>query len=477
MRARLQAKNSLNESLTSGPSVLQRFYLRHRARTQLSAMLDQPVVAWLLGAGLLLASSLPNDRERKLTLLIAASRRLQSGALFRIVRRRLKPWIAPGKADVWRDLRIGWDRYLGSFGKIADNRLLTTSLLLKEPGADGEKGVLYCSFEFNWMKLVVNHDIEALLQEYFLIGASSWSPGDNAVLANLCGLSPDPVFIGISNDSDLNQYRLFEPAIQALPILASDWTDPSGFTPVRHEARSIDILMVSHFAPWKRHWLLFEALASMPANLRVMLIGREIDGITESSLRTLAQAYGVRQKLIILKNLENSEVIAHQCNARVTVALSKREGSCVSVTESLFADTPVVLMDDAHVGSRKYVNSRTGRILNRADLASGIMEMLGSLDTYSAREWAMEHITAAMTSAKQNTFLKNYSLSVGLPWTRDMAPMCWRYVPRHLCDADRVRLRPALEKLRERHGVELQEFVSENHNRGAEKADSLQLTT
>lgn len=461
--------------LSSG--ALQSLLLRLRARWQPNAILDQPVIAWLLGAGLLLASNLPFSTAQKLRLMVAASRRARTGTLFNLARSRLRPWLAADRAYAWRKYRIGWKRYFGDLGRISENRALTTSLLLKEPGANGEKGVLYCSSEGNWMKLVANHNTRALLNDYFLIGASSWSPSDNAVLANLCGLSRDPVYIGISNKTDLQQYRLFAQDIAGMPILASDWTDPSGINPLNHEDRTIDILMVSDFAPWKRHWLLFEALGSMPAHLRVMLIGRETEGVTEDGLRAMARAFGVRQQLVILKNLENSEVLAQQCNARVSVALSKREGSCVSVAESLFADTPVVLMDDAHVGSKKYVNRRTGRILGRANLARGILEMLKRPETWSARKWAMENITAAMTSEKQNAILKKYSIASGLPWTRDMAPMCWRDVPRYLFDADRLRLRPAVEQLRERHGVVLQEFVSVNHNRNAVGRIRLQTAT
>jgi len=45
--------------------------------------------------------------------------------------------------------------------------------------------------------------------------------------------------------------------------------------------------------------------------------------------------------------------------------LSRREGSCVVVAESMFADTPVALLDNAVIGSRAFINDQTGRFSRR----------------------------------------------------------------------------------------------------------------
>ncbi len=434
---------------------------RWRARYYPRDLLDRRSLATAVGSAQLLASHLPLPPKRKLTLMAAASRRFTGGFLLNQSRLALQPWLAPERVDTWRAQQVGWQRYYGSFSNIARERALTTSLLLKEPGAKGEKGVLYCSFEFNWMKLVVNHDARRFFDDYLLVGASSYSPGDHAVLASLCGLSSDPLFIGISNHGDLDQYRLFAPYIQPVPILACDWIDADDFSPLPHRERTIDIVMVAHFARLKRHWILFEALRNMPAGLRVMLIGRNCDGRTAQTLREEAKAFGVRQPLEILTNIEIEEVQRHVCNAKVALMLSKREGSCVSVTEALFADTPVVIMRDAHIGSGAYINSQTGRIATRASLPKILQDLIELPGLCSPRAWAIDNISARITSRKLNNILRQYCLGAGQPWTRDIAPLCWRYVPRYLDSIDKIRLRPGLERLRQQHGIVLEEFVSE----------------
>ncbi len=347
----------------------QRLITRIQSRWSLRALLDQRWISDLIAWGLVTISIGPVSQRRKLALRTSAARRAESKFSRACVRSLLRPALFDQKKrNDWRQHQIGWDRYCGSSTGAQQEHELTTSLVLKEPGPGGEKGVLYSSFEFNWMRLIANHDASAFLNDYLLVGASSWSPGDHAVLASLQGLSADPAFIGISNKSDIDHYRLWEPGVRPLPITAGEWIDPNFYEPLPHAERDIDIIMVSHFDSWKRHWLLFDALRHMRTDLRIVLIGRNAGPRTEKDIWHEAYAYGVKQHIDVYKNLEIAEVSRYQCNARVATALSRREGSCVAVTEAMFADTPVLMMDDAHIGTRSFINRSTGRISSRRRL-------------------------------------------------------------------------------------------------------------
>jgi glycosyltransferase involved in cell wall biosynthesis len=440
----------------------QRFLTRFKASWSVHALLDQRWISELLAWSLLAASTLPISRQRRLALRTKGARRTETGLSRAFARRLLKPALLDQqKRTDWRRHHIGWDRYHGNLSNIGRDRALTTSLILKEPGPDGEKGVLYSSFEFNWMRILANHDARAFLNDYLLVGASSWSPGDHAVLASLQGLSADPAFIGISNESDIEHYRLWEPGVTPLPITAGDWIDPNFYKPLPHAEREVDIVMVSHFADWKRHWLLFDALRHMRTDLRIVLIGRDGNQRTEKDIWREAEAFGVKQHIEIYKNLEIDEVSKYQCNARVAVALSRREGSCVAVTEAMFANTPVVMMEDAHIGTRRFINETTGRLSSRRRLPFVLSEMIDNSARYAPRKWAIEHISAQITSAKLNTILREHCLQRGLPWTRDITPMCWRYVPDYLNPEDAVRMEPAIERLKREHGIILSRFAGE----------------
>src|SRR5690606_36046359 len=110
------------------------------------------------------------------------------------------------------------------------------------------------------------------------------------------------------------------------------------------------------------------------------------------SLVKEAAAFGVRQTLEFHYDLTIEEVNSLYCRARMTGVFSRREGSCVAVSESLFADTPVVLMRNAHIGARKYINHETGRLADRRGLARTIRSMLSERTGFAPRAWALQNI-------------------------------------------------------------------------------------
>ena len=332
------------------------------------------------------------------------------------------------------------------------NRLLC-SLVLKEPGPGGEKGVLYSSFEFNWVPLVQHGDAARFLSEYYFVGASSGSPIDCAPFAQFAGLSQDPLFVGISNVADIPICRLYSPVVEPVEIMACDWINPEDYQPKPHAGRKIDILMVASWLAVKRHWLLFEALRDMPRNLRVVLVGRSGGGRTEDVIREECRAFGAKQDLKIYSEIPPAGVRKLLCDARISVLFSYREGSCVAPVESMFADTPVAMMDDAHIGSKAYINADTGVILRRRGLARSLMHFLDGSHTFHARKWALDHVSCHQSTRKLNELLRRHANKTGAPWTRDIVPLCWRYVPACTYQKDEMRTRAAAERVAREHGI------------------------
>jgi len=364
---------------------------RLRNNTALSEILAQ---AWLARASLP-----PASQQETLQALLKSCSRAQSSLMHRLLARRLRPYL---DGRVGAAIRCAWEAQFGDLRDPVSGCALGTSLLLKAPGPGGEKGVIYSSFEINWARLLAFHDAAAVLRDYYLVGATSWSPTNFSVLAAFAGLSRDPIFVGISHADDVSRLGLMRPVVEPLPILASDWIHPDDYAPRPHRERSIDILMVAGFCRFKRHWLLFEALREMPRNLRVVLIGREAPGRTREALLDEARAFGVRQDLEVYTNLEHDELAARQCDARISLALSQREGSCVAAAESLFADSPVAMMEDAHIGARAYLNAETGLLLRRKGLARALMRFHEDSERFAPRRWAQEHIACTTTSARLN---------------------------------------------------------------------------
>ena len=420
-----------------------------------SRLLAEAHGLWLLGR----SSFSPPESDSRLEALLVAARRTTWNPARRLLAARVRPWLEPARSEQIRDRQIGMQQYRGDFGGF-DARPVTFTRVLKAPGARGEKGVLYSAFEYNWVRLLNRPGARELLDRYYLIGASSWSPPDYALFAWVAGLSDDPLFMGISNLADVEAYRLMSPAIEPLPIMACDWIDPRHYDPKPRADRSIDILMVANWLPFKRHWLLFSALRTMRKDLRVVLVGREAPGRTADTIRDEARSFGVPQDLELRTGIGIDEVTRLQCDSRIACLFSRREGSCVAVVESFFADAPVAMMRDAHVGSKAYINERTGVLLTRHGLARQLSRFLERSDEFTPRQWALGHVTYEHSCRRLNDTLRERARRTGRPWTNDIVPICWRPYPEYVDAAAASPLADAVDELRDRYGIELEPGAS-----------------
>ena len=92
------------------------------------------------------------------------------------------------------------------------------------------------------------------------------------------------------------------------------------------------------------------------------------------------------QKIRFIEDLPVEEVYRYLGDSRISVIFSRREGSCVVVAESFFADTPVALLHGAPpIGSSHYINDRTGVFLKGSRLDRQLKHFLETSDTYHPR--------------------------------------------------------------------------------------------
>ena len=407
-------------------------------------------VSELSALSLILRSLLGTARpQRKLPFLTTALRRARRPLVRRAIESLLAPWLASPRSDLWRTAQIGWTRYRA---ECADPRMLKT-LVLKAPSRDGEKGVLYVSFEVNLLRLLEHTDVSRLLGEYFIVGATSSSPIDCPPLFAFANLSPDPLFIQVSHPTDADTLRLCGNTVRVLPLMASDWIDPRWYTPKPHALRDVDILMVAGWARLKGHWMLFRALKRMRKSLTVLLVGQDMEGRTADDVFREAKAFGVSDRIEIIRDAPIRSVSELQCDSKTAVVLSKREGSGVVTAESLFADSPVAMLRGAHVGSLSYINEQTGILTEPGRLHHDLSLLVEQSASYAPRSWALDHITCFRAHRVLNGILRDYALETNQPWTRDIAPFCWRPDPIYLSDDDEIAFNDAYKDLESRYGL------------------------
>jgi glycosyltransferase involved in cell wall biosynthesis len=365
-----------------------------------------------------------------------------------VARARIMPQLAD--VPLLRKLVAGLPRYRES---LPTQPGLTRSLLLKAPTEGGEKGVLLLYFEYNWVRLLLglsDAELKWLGQRYDLILAASWSPTDYAALALAVATLPDGAWLQPANRAEVAKLTAFHPNLRLLDSLACDWVNPDFYQPKPFAERSIDLLMIANWGKFKRHWDFFAALTQLPKDLRVVLIGQKEGGRTTASIQQEAKRIGVPQHLEMHESLTIEQVTAMQCDAKVSVLTSRREGGCVAAVESLFAGCALAMRADAHVGSRAHINPQTGALLRPGKMAEDLMALLQRAGDLRPREWAIENISCQQTTAKLNAALKAQAEAEARPWTHDLVLANWRPHPTFAHPAEQEQMRPAYEELHQR---------------------------
>lgn len=324
---------------------------------------------------------------------------------------------------------------------------LPRTVLLKPP-AGREKGVLLVYHERDWLRLAQDADACRFVDDrYHLILTASWSPTHYHTLDALTRVFASRVYVQACNRGEIPKLERFHPRIRCLPTLGCDWLHPDLSRPLPRSRRTTDLVMVAGWGPYKRHWHLFQALRQMPAGLSVTMIGQDDGPHTLDRVRAQARLFRVPQHIAFHQNLDVAEVQAHLGAARVAVILSLHEGYCGVVTEAMFADTPIGVLADAHIGSKEYVNPQTGVLLPRSGLAAALTDFLARADTFRPREWAVRNVSCHRSLAVLNEFLRGEAAAAGRPWTTGVAPFCWRPFATLIHPSDVDRLRPAADEL------------------------------
>jgi glycosyltransferase involved in cell wall biosynthesis len=346
--------------------------------------------------------------------------------------------------------QVPWAEFLPDFGLPRIHK----TIVLKRYVSEREKGVVFVSFDTQMARLAKARDLQQFAERYTLVLSPSWSPPHSIVPYLFPRLYPDPIFCLISNPRDLEIFPRISDKYRMVPLYASNWFDPRRYEAVAAAEKDIDILMVANFGKFKRHHAFFAALRNLPRDYRILLVGQNERGRTKDTVLNEAAAFGVRDRFEIRQDVPFEELQGLMARARTSLVLSRREGSCVVVVESMFANTPVAVYEDAEMGSRVFVNEHTGRLLKHDNLAAQLKDFVGFSAQYEPRKWVMENgVDCVASSRTLNEALKRYALSSGGEWTEDIATLRWRPDPQYYDPQDAERLRPCYEDIESRCGI------------------------
>ena len=313
-------------------------------------------------------------------------------------------------------------------------RVSVAKAAILKPAAEGERGVLFISFESQWQHLLRlgPQRLVALAERYQLVVAPTWSPPHSVTNYLFPRLHPGTLPCTISNLEDLRIFPRLHPSYAPVQLFASSWVNASLYQPQPRERRDIDLVMVANFGRYKRHHALFSALARMPMSQRpkVTLIGQPHGQRTLQVLEREMHDYGVRDCITLRSRISDAEVVDLLGRSKAALITSLREGSCVAVVEAMMANTPIALLKGACIGSACFIEEQTGAFLDERRLHEELPAFIASAQRLTPRRRLLEQGVEHESSTRLlEAHLRKLAVSRGEPWTRGLFAHHWRPDP------------------------------------------------
>lgn len=164
--------------------------------------------------------------------------------------------------------------------------------------------------------------------------------------------------------------------------------------------KDIDLIYVAAAQPYKRHDILFDALAKLPRDVRTLCVFGY--GEMADELRERAATMGLAIEFVGPPGVAIDEVNILMNRARFGVVCGVDDGAPAILTEYMLAGLPVLANADLSCGLQ-YVLPETGITATAEGFADAIMTLRETAPSYSPREivldrWAWPHSVARLNA-------------------------------------------------------------------------------
>jgi glycosyltransferase involved in cell wall biosynthesis len=302
-------------------------------------------------------------------------------------------------------------------------RLLGTRVLvLKSPSAE-EKGVILVDYNFAFSLFAKKFDVATIAKQYYIALEPSWC--GYCDLDILCYSTFDfPVFVLASEPRDAGFLRALGSNLIPLRVGGNWWVDHRVYRPLGSTAKDVDVIMVSSWGRYKRHYKVFSALAKLRTagmRLKTVLIGYPADYALDDILRQ-ARYYGIEDQLEVYEQLAPEEVNRQLNRAKVNLLWSRREGFNRAIIEGMCAGVPCILRAKHNYAHHyAFINPQTGCFSSEAELPQRLLWMINNRDSFSPREWVLANMSCLKATECLEEAIKQVAAATGQTWTRGLA--------------------------------------------------------
>jgi glycosyltransferase involved in cell wall biosynthesis len=191
----------------------------------------------------------------------------------------------------------------------------------------------------------------------------------------------------------------------AVMPIGPEFADDATFRPLGGE-KPYDVVYVAAAQPYKRHDILFDALASAPRPLRALcVIGY---GEMGEDLRRQAAERALHVDFVGPPGVPFAEVNRLMNLAKIGVVCGVDDGAPAILTEYMLAGLPVLANERLACGLQ-FITAETGRTASAERFGSAIVEMLDALPRFRPRDVAMAHWTWPHTVRHFQSLLREFN--------------------------------------------------------------------
>jgi glycosyltransferase involved in cell wall biosynthesis len=304
--------------------------------------------------------------------------------------------------------------------KHASRRSLVLKWPRRGPGDTVEKGVLLVTFTTTFPYFHHWLDLDLLQRWFTIVLEPSWAGYCIGEILFWVGKNRPPVIVQATEKTDFEFIARLGTNLVPVDFGASNWVDHRVFRKLESCEKKYDAVYIANYKPIKRHHVLFRAMAELAdPGYRLALICTPWGG-TKQTVFDLMDYYGVRKNIVVFEGLP-----AHQVNevlnaSKVSVLLSLKEGSNRSLFEAFFADVPGILLSRNVGVNKRYFNEHTGRLIQEDDLAQTLRYFREHWQTFHPRAWALENISAPVTTQALEQVLRKAAQQRGEPWSEGL---------------------------------------------------------
>lgn len=267
------------------------------------------------------------------------------------------------------------------------------------------KGVLLIKFTETFRFFYHHIDVENLMRYFRIVLEPSWSGYCLPEILFWCRYG-QPVVVQASEPRDRRFLEELGTPLVPISVGASDWVDHRVFRPLEL-TRDIDVIYIANLTPIKRVHVYLRALGEIVArrgSVRAALVLSSWGG-DKRTFDELLELYSLQRHVSVFMNLSQPALNELLNRSKLSVLLSRKEGSNKTLFESMFSNTPVLLIKDNIGVNKDYINQHTGMLVDDRDLPAAIEHFMDGPGEFAPRAWAMENIAPELSTRKLQVLL------------------------------------------------------------------------